>query len=177
MSSLAPALREFSLLANLTCQVQGEACYRRNETNSSRPLSISRLIVNPRSTLARCEQDSGAPAVQRQWCAHRAVGADGLQDIYEEPRHLLDLTVVQGIGKHFELKATVKTSRRQDRAHSGGSRIRMATAPRSREVRERVSPARAPPSAIGSVQYNWSVFVGTPGRARADRAACAWLTA
>ena len=32
------------------------------------------------------------------------VGAAGLPDTYEEPRHLVDLTVAQNLGKHFELK-------------------------------------------------------------------------
>jgi outer membrane receptor protein involved in Fe transport len=37
-----------------------------------------------------------------------AVGSDLFPDIYEMPRHSLDLTLAKGFGKHFELKAGVQ---------------------------------------------------------------------
>jgi TonB-dependent receptor len=111
LSSFAPALREFSVLANLTLvKSKVKLATVGTNTNSSRPLSNqSPYIVNlaldysheASRTQARLLYNvSGARIV--------TVGADGLQDIYEEPRHLLDLTVVQGLGKHLELKATVQ---------------------------------------------------------------------
>jgi outer membrane receptor protein involved in Fe transport len=36
------------------------------------------------------------------------VGRNPLPDVYEQPRHLLDLTVGQKIGKHVELKGTAE---------------------------------------------------------------------
>jgi hypothetical protein len=37
-----------------------------------------------------------------------AVGTYGTPDIYELPRHLLDLTIIKGVGKNIELKAGVQ---------------------------------------------------------------------
>jgi outer membrane receptor for ferrienterochelin and colicin len=79
-------------------------------TNPSRPLSNQApYIVNlaldyslqATKTQARVLYNVSGPRIV-------TVGSDGLQDIYEKPRHLVDLTVVQGLGKHFELKANVQ---------------------------------------------------------------------
>ncbi|MBP6391401.1 MAG: hypothetical protein KA352_10955, partial [Flavobacteriales bacterium] len=37
-----------------------------------------------------------------------AVGTFGTPDLYEMPRHALDVTLTKGLGKHFELKVSVQ---------------------------------------------------------------------
>jgi len=38
------------------------------------------------------------------------VGSNGIPDQYEQPRHLVDLSMAQGLGDHFDLKATVENA-------------------------------------------------------------------
>jgi outer membrane receptor for ferrienterochelin and colicin len=36
------------------------------------------------------------------------VGLNGIPDVYEQPRHLVDLSVAQGVGEHLDFKATIE---------------------------------------------------------------------
>ena len=36
------------------------------------------------------------------------VGSNGIPDMYEQPRHIVDLSAAQGIGEHLDVKATVE---------------------------------------------------------------------
>ncbi len=111
LGSLAPVLHEFSVLANLTLvKSKVKLATVGTNTNSSRPLSNqSPYIVNLALDYSHDASKTQARLLYNVNGARIVtVGVEGLQDIYEEPRHLLDLTVVQGIGKHFELKATVQ---------------------------------------------------------------------
>lgn len=107
LAFLAQALRGFSLLANVTLvKSRVELLALGLNTNPSRPLSqqapyifnvaLDFAVPTTRTQLRALYNVSGARLVQ--------VGSDGLQDIFEQPRHLLDLTAAQVLGSHFELK-------------------------------------------------------------------------
>lgn len=107
LGTVARALSDFSLLANVTLvKSRVELATLGASTNPSRPLShqapyMVNLALDYASPTARTQlrllyNVSGARIVQ--------VGADGLQDIFERPRHLLDFTALQALGSHFELK-------------------------------------------------------------------------
>jgi TonB-dependent receptor len=111
LDSFTSALKDFSVLANLTLvKSRVQLSEVGISTNPSRPLSNQApYIVNlaldyslqATKTQARVLYNVNGPRIV-------TVGSDGLQDIYEKPRHLVDLTVVQGLGKNFELKANVQ---------------------------------------------------------------------
>jgi outer membrane receptor for ferrienterochelin and colicin len=108
---IAPALKELSALGNVTfVHSSVQLASIGSNTNPERPLSNqSPYIVNlaldyshaATKTQARVLYNVNGPRIV-------TVGAVGLEDIYERPRHLVDLTVVQGLGKHFELKGSVQ---------------------------------------------------------------------
>lgn len=108
---IAPVMREFSVLANVTLvKSKVQLTTIGTNTNASRPLSNQApYIVNlaldysheATKTQARVLYNvNGARIV--------TVGSERMEDIYERPRHLVDMTIVQGIGAHFEVKATVQ---------------------------------------------------------------------
>ncbi len=107
---LTPVLEDFALMANLTL-VHSQVILDRVgvNTNAQRPLSNQSPFVfnlaldyahQPTRTTARILYNVNGPRIA-------TVGAEGMEDIYEQPRHLVDLTVAQGIGDHFELKGAV----------------------------------------------------------------------
>jgi len=51
------------------------------------------------------------------------VGLGGLDDVYEQPRSLLDLTVAQKLAKHFELKLTAQNLLQSDVVFSQGEEV------------------------------------------------------
>jgi hypothetical protein len=110
LDSVAEALANFSLLANLTL-VHSEVELDRVgiNTNPERPLSNqSPYVLNLALDYSRQESRTQARILYNVSGPRIAfVGANGLQDIYEQPRHLIDLTVAQGLGEHFELKGAV----------------------------------------------------------------------
>lgn len=108
---VAPTLKEFSVLANLTLvKSRVELATVGLNTNPSRPLSNQApYIVNLALDYTHSETKTQARALYNVNGARIVtVGANGLQDIYEEPRHLVDFTVVQGITKQFELKLSAQ---------------------------------------------------------------------
>jgi hypothetical protein len=107
---LTPVLEDFSLMANLTL-VHSQVILDRLgvNTNRQRPLSNqSPYVLNvsldyahqPTRTTARILYNVNGARIA-------TVGAQGMADIYEQPRHLVDLTVAQGLGDHFELKGAL----------------------------------------------------------------------
>jgi outer membrane receptor protein involved in Fe transport len=108
---LSPVLDEFSLTANLTLAHSRVELDRVGvNTNPSRPLSNqSPYVVNvaldyqheASRTLARLLYNVNGPRIA-------TVGREGLADIFEEPRHVVDLTIAQGIGENFEIKGTAQ---------------------------------------------------------------------
>ena len=78
-------------------------------TNTTRPLvNQAPWVVNaaidyeaPSGLGARVLYNVSGPALVE-------VGTDGLDDAYVQPRHTIDLTLSQELGKHFKVKATVE---------------------------------------------------------------------
>jgi TonB-dependent receptor len=104
---LAPALKDFTLITNLTLATsQVELRADSYATNSSRPLSYqSPFIVNV--SLDYANQDTGTDVRLLYNVYGRritSVGLGGLPDVYEQPRSVLDLTISQRIKKHFDVK-------------------------------------------------------------------------
>lgn len=105
---LAPALKDFTLISNLTL-VQSEVelgARRATATNAERPLSYqSPYVVNVSLDYANGTSKTDMRVLYNVYGPRiTVVGANGLPDIYELPRHQLDFTAAQGIGKHLELK-------------------------------------------------------------------------
>ena len=105
------ALREFSILGNVTV-VHSRVDLDQGgiQTSKSRALAgQSPYVVNlaldwnheATKTRARLLHN-----VQGQRIAQ--VGVNGLPDVYEQPRHLVDVSVVQAIGEHLDLKLTAE---------------------------------------------------------------------
>lgn len=106
---MAAALKNFAILGNVTLAFSRVSFgnNRGSATNPTRPLSLQSPYIinlsfdytNPTSaTDVRVLYNVFGPRIT-------AVGADGLPDTYEEPRHSIDLTIAQKLGKHVELKA------------------------------------------------------------------------
>lgn len=106
---LSPALRELGITANLTL-AQSEVTMKPEDqalmTNRARPLhgqspyalNVGLLYENERwGTTAQLLYNVFGPRLD-------AVGINGLQDVYEEELHRLDLTVTQALGAGFDLK-------------------------------------------------------------------------
>lgn len=104
-------LRELSILGNVTVVHSrvdlGEGGI---QTSSSRPLAgQSPYVVNlaldwnheATKTRARLLYNVAGQRIAQ-------VGQNGLPDIYEQPRHLVDASVVQAIGEHLDLKLTAE---------------------------------------------------------------------
>lgn len=108
LASLAPQLEDFTVMANVTLvRSEVELGFRRAAaTNDHRPLSYQSPYVinlaldygNERSkTDFRVLYNVSGPRIT-------AVGSNGVPDVYELPRHQVDASVAQKLGKHFELK-------------------------------------------------------------------------
>jgi len=106
---LSPALRELGITANLTL-ARSEVTMKPEDqalmTNRARPLhgqspyalNVGLLYENEGSgTTAQLLYNVFGPRLD-------AVGINGLQDVYEEELHRLDLTITQALGARFDLK-------------------------------------------------------------------------
>lgn len=108
-----PVIRELTVLANLTLvssKVTIDPTQIGIQTNNERPLQgQSPWVVNAGldfspekwGTRVRVLYNIFGPRIVQ-------VGAFGLPDVYERPRHQLDLFAAQSIGKHFDVKLTVE---------------------------------------------------------------------
>lgn len=111
LERLTPALKHLTALANLTwVESRVKLDTLGINTNASRPLSNQApYVVNLALDYSRPETRTQARISYNVSGARLVmVGSEGLQDTYEQPRHLLDLTIAQGIGQHFELKANAQ---------------------------------------------------------------------
>jgi hypothetical protein len=105
---LAESLKDFTVIANLTL-VKSEidlGTRRAVATNANRPLSYqSPYVVNIALDYSNDASKTDLRALYNVYGPRiTVVGANDLPDIYELPRHQLDLTVAQKIEKHFEIK-------------------------------------------------------------------------
>jgi outer membrane receptor protein involved in Fe transport len=80
------------------------------QTNDVRPLTgQSPFVVNVGLDYAREQSGTRARLVYNVAGRRLAqVGSYELPDVYEQPRHQLDLTLGQKLGKHVDLKATAE---------------------------------------------------------------------
>ncbi|AKT39685.1 TonB-dependent receptor [Chondromyces crocatus] len=113
MGFLAPALSDFQLIANLTLvssRVELDTERLGIQTNAIRPLAgQSPYVVNVGLDYAGMETGTRARVLYNVFGPRIAqVGSNRLPDVYEEPRHQLDVTFAQQIGKQVDLKLTVE---------------------------------------------------------------------
>ncbi|MEM6786162.1 MAG: TonB-dependent receptor [Myxococcota bacterium] len=108
---VAPALDDLSLIANFTLALS-EVTFdeRGNNTNAERPLANQApWIINVSLDYANLDPDLGLRArILYNIVGPRIVqvGAGGLPDIYEQPRHQLDITAAKMITENFEVTAS-----------------------------------------------------------------------
>lgn len=108
LAFLTSTLEDFSLIANLTVAsstIELSGGSRTYLTNASRPMVYqSPFIVN----VAADYESQGGTSARLSYNVSGAriteVGAQGLPDVYEQPRHIFDLTAAQSLGKHFSLR-------------------------------------------------------------------------
>lgn len=106
-------LDEFSLLANFAVihsRVELDAAQGGVQTSSARPLAgQSPYVLNLALDWAHDATKTRLRALYNVAGARIAqVGQNGIPDTYEQPRHLLDLSAAQGLGDHFDVKATIE---------------------------------------------------------------------
>jgi len=113
LGALAAALEDVQLIANLTLvssRVELDTTQAGVQTNSIRPLAgQSPYVVNvgidytgeSTGTRARVLYNVFGPRITQ-------VGSNRLPDVYEEPRHQVDVAFAQMIGEHVDLKLTVE---------------------------------------------------------------------
>ncbi len=108
---LHPALRPLSVIANVTLahsRVDLDRAALGDSTSRSRPLSFQApYMLN--AALDFDDEDLGLRArVSYNVVGQRiaSVGKGGIPDVYEQPRHVLDVTVAQRIGDHVDVRAT-----------------------------------------------------------------------
>ncbi len=106
---LSPKLKDLGVLLNLTwvhSRVALDTTQVGTQTNSERPLfGQSPYVVNAGLDFASERWGTRARVVYNVFGPRLVqVGSDGLPDVYEQPRHKLDATVAQQIGKHVDLR-------------------------------------------------------------------------
>lgn len=107
------ALSDFGILANVTVvhsRVDLDTSQIGIQTSKSRALAgQSPYVLNVALDWNR-ERSKTRVRILYNVAGERisSVGSNGLPDIYEQPRHLVDLSIAQGFGEHFDLKGTVE---------------------------------------------------------------------
>jgi hypothetical protein len=106
-------LADFALLGNVTLatsQVDLDPSKVGLLTNTSRPLAgQSPWVVNVALDYEREASKTRARVLYNVIGARIAqVGLQGLPDTYEQPRHVVDVSVSQALGKHVDVKATIE---------------------------------------------------------------------
>lgn len=110
MDFLSNQLRYFTFIGNLTVsvsQIELSGAALDKVTNASRPmmnqapysLNLAMDYDGPTGTSVRVLYNVVGKRIFQ-------VGTDGLEDAYEQPRHQLDVTAAQEVGKHFSVRAT-----------------------------------------------------------------------
>ena len=108
-----PALKELTFLGNVTIvhsRVDLDTAQTGIQTSSSRPLAgQSPFVVNMAVDWNHERTKTRVRALYNVFGARISqVGLNGIPDMYEQPRHLVDLSAAQGIGEHLDLKATLE---------------------------------------------------------------------
>jgi hypothetical protein len=108
---ITPALKDFSLLGNITfvySRVEIDPT-QGTQTSAERPLAgQSPYVLNLALDWANERSKTRARVLYNvQGERISQVGRTELPDIYEQPRHLIDVSVAQGIGEHLDLKLTI----------------------------------------------------------------------
>ncbi|MDC0747377.1 TonB-dependent receptor domain-containing protein [Polyangium mundeleinium] len=106
---VSPVIADLGVLANLTLvhsRVSLDPEQTGVQTNNVRPLAgQSPYVVNAGIDYANEKRGTRLRVLYNVYGRRIAqVGSLGLPDVYEQPRHLLDVTVAQRIGKHVDLK-------------------------------------------------------------------------
>ena len=110
---LTPALKEFTMLGNVTIvhsRVDLDTEQTGIQTSSSRPLAgQSPFVVNLALDWNHEKTKTRIRGLYNVFGARISqVGLNGIPDVYEQPRHLVDLSAAQGIGDHLDVKATLE---------------------------------------------------------------------
>ena len=110
---LTPALKEFTMLGNVTIvhsRVDLDTEQTGIQTSSSRPLAgQSPFVVNVALDWNHEKTKTRIRGLYNVFGARISqVGLNGIPDVYEQPRHLVDLSAAQGIGDHLDVKATLE---------------------------------------------------------------------
>jgi TonB-dependent receptor len=105
---LVPALKDFTLIANLTA-VKSEVdlgLKQLNATNAKRALSYqSPYVINLSLDYSNDASKFDLRVLYNVYGPRiTVVGANGLPDTYELPRHQLDVSVAKTLAKHFQVK-------------------------------------------------------------------------
>ena len=110
---VSSAIKDFGILANVTVvhsQVDLDTAQIGIQTSKSRALAgQSPYVFNVALDWNR-ERSRTRARILYNVAGERisSVGSNGLPDIYEQPRNLVDLSVAQAFGDHFDLKGTVE---------------------------------------------------------------------
>jgi Outer membrane protein beta-barrel family/Carboxypeptidase regulatory-like domain/TonB-dependent Receptor Plug Domain len=126
LASFANALRDFTLIANVTgAHSRVELPEGSLATNASRPLSYqSPFIINLAADYSNADTGTDVRLLYNIFGKRiTTVGLGGLPDIYEQPRGSLDLTVAQKVKKHFEVKLAASNLLRTDAVFSQGATV------------------------------------------------------
>jgi hypothetical protein len=110
---VTPAMKEFTVLTNVTLvhsKVDLDTDQTGIQTSSSRPLAgQSPFVLNVALDWNHEKTKTRVRALYNVFGSRISqVGLNGIPDMYEQPRHLVDLSVAQGIGEHLDLKATIE---------------------------------------------------------------------
>lgn len=110
---IRPWLRELSLLANVTfvrSRVEIDPASQGIQTSQERPLAgQSPFVVNTALDWTHDATKTRARVLYNvQGRRISEVGTRGVPDVYEQPRHIVDVSVAQGIGEHVDLKLTIE---------------------------------------------------------------------
>ena len=113
LDMFTPSLKEFTMLGNVTIvhsRVDLDTAQTGIQTSSSRPLAgQSPFVVNMAVDWNHEKTKTRLRVLYNVFGARISqVGLNGIPDMYEQPRHLVDLSAAQGIGEHLDLKATLE---------------------------------------------------------------------
>ena len=119
MRFVAPPLKDFQVIANATLvssrvNIEPDAADADDiggiQTNAVRPLAgQSPFVINVGVDYASEDSGTRARVLYNVFGPRIAqVGASRLPDVYEQPRHQVDLTFAQFVGKHVDVKLTVE---------------------------------------------------------------------
>jgi len=103
-------LPDFGVLGNLTfvrSKVELDAAQGGIQTSRERPLAGQSPYVANFALDWSHEKTRARILYNVQGARIAQVGTQGLPDVYEQPRHMLDVSVAQGLGEHVDLKLTI----------------------------------------------------------------------